>query len=207
MSQTFIRNLEIAQGLDSAIGNEINRLNSAPIIEHAQIIHNIQTQLNDLNLKIGNLRGQLNTLDRDEREMYAEDLRDIDNNMAGYRSQVNVKQQALDSQRTQVQHDRNMQKGEEIVNNLDKALTIGNDTIQTQQNTMNTLEQDQQHFNRIEENLSVVETEAKIGESRAKRMFMRMVCNRILWWTIVVVLFAFLIFSLVWKLKPEKGSE
>lgn len=204
MSGNFNRNLEVAQGLEATIRNELSRLTSAPGINFQSASQHVDNLIRDLQQKIGGLRGQVNSMGPDEREMYLEDITELDKSCSQFRSQLQAaNQRAGAQQQVQSQHDNNMQKGNQIANKLDESLAIGNDTLQTQQNTMNTLAEDQKHLDNVESNLSVVDSEASTGERTATRMYRRQLMIRIISWSIVAVLLALFIFSLVWKLKPE----
>ncbi|KAK8866812.1 hypothetical protein M9Y10_009780 [Tritrichomonas musculus] len=204
MSGNFNRNLEVAQGLEATIRNELSRLTSAPGINFQSASQHVDNLIRDLQQKIGGLRGQVNSMGPDEREMYLEDITELDKSCSQFRSQLQAaNQRAGAQQQVQSQHDNNMQKGNQIANKLDESLAIGNDTLQTQQNTMNTLAEDQKHLDNVESNLSVVDSEASTGERTAIRMYRRQLMIRIISWSIVAVLLALFIFSLVWKLKPE----
>lgn len=204
MSASFSRNLEVAQGLEATIRNGISRLSSTPGSDYEETVNRINSQINDLQQKVGGLRGLMKALGSDERELYAEDIEELDRSCTQLRSQLQTARQRIGAQQ-QVQniHDSNMQKGDNILNSFDNSLAIGNDTLQTQQKTLNTLAEDQKHLDNIEENLSVVDSEAVTGEKTATRMYRRQLIIRIVSWSICGALFILFIFSLVWNLKPK----
>ena len=174
MSASFSRNLESAQGLEATIRNEISRLSSANGSDFNSSASRVEGQINDLQQKISGLRGLLSALGSDERELYAEDIQELERGCSQLRSQLqSTRQRAGMNNQVQNQHDSNMKKGNDVLNSFDDSLAIGNDTLKTQQNTLNTLAEDQKHLDNIENNLSVVDSEASTGERTATRMYRR----------------------------------
>lgn len=201
---SFERNLEVAQGLASAIKNEIKKLDSATGSERTRIDSKIDGMISDLQSKIGSLRGQLNSLSPDQKSSYSEDIKDLDKDRADMQTELRRKRQVY-SQNSQVQnaHDQNMATGGKILNSLDQTIAINNDTLKTQENTMNTLAEDQKHFDNISSNLSIVDTEAETGEATAKRMVRRQMIQRGVAWGLVAVLIIILIVSMWYKMRPQ----
>ena len=201
---TFSRNLEVAQGLAAAIRNEIKKLDSATGNERTKVDSKIDGMITDLQSKIGTLRGQLNGLSPDEKSLASDDLKELDKDRADMQTELRRKRQVY-SQNSQVQsiHDQNQQKGNQILNSFDESLAIGNDTLKTQQNTMNTLAEDQKLLDNVSKNLSTVDSEAETGEATAKRMYRRQLIQRCVSWGIVAVLIIILIVSLWYKLRPQ----
>ncbi|OHT11110.1 Vesicle transport v-SNARE protein [Tritrichomonas foetus] len=198
------RNIEVAQALSAAIRNDLQKLDSTNASERQKQDSKVEGMINDLQQKISSIRGQMNSITAEDRDLYAEDLKELEKERSDYQTELRQKRQAFSlSQQNQEQHDANMEKGEKIVRNLDTAMTIGNDTIRTQENTINTLEDDQRRLDNIDSNLNVVDTEGLKGETTAKRMYRRQILFRILAWAIVVILVAFLIFSIYWKVRPQ----
>lgn len=201
---SFERNLEVAQGLAAAIRNEIKKLDSATGNERTKTDAKIDGMMSDLQSKIGTLRGQLNNLSQEEKTFGADELKELEKDRGDMQTELRRKRQVY-SQNSQVQsgHDANMSKGNQILNTMDESLAIGNDTLKTQQNTMNTLAEDQKLLDNINNNLSTVDTEADTGEATAKRMYRRQLIQRIVSWGIVALLLALLIFSMWYKMRPQ----
>lgn len=201
---SFGRNLEVAQGLAAAIRNEIKKLDTATGNERTKIDSKIDGMMADLQTKIGGLRGELNKLSQDEKEFSADELKELDKDRADMQTELRRKRQIY-SQNSQIQsaHDQNMSKGNQILNSFDDSLAIGNDTTKTQQNTMNTLAEDQILLDNVSKNLSQVDSEAETGEATAKRMIRRQLIQRIVSWGIVAILIIILIVSMWYKMRPQ----
>ena len=78
-------------------------------------------------------------------------------------------------QNQQLSNNLNKQAG--IMDALDETIRLGNDSLTTGNNTLNTLHEDRTRFNQIDQNLYYTNMEAKKGESAAKRMLRRACFN------------------------------
>ena len=202
MAANFDRTLEIAHSIENTIRSDLDTLNSSSY--NPNLMSRVETQLKDFQTKIGQLKGQLNGLNSDDREMYAQDVSDLESCLNQFLYQLN---QIKAKTKSQQQHQENMQKGQQALNNFDEALAIGNDTLATQQNTMNTLNQDRESLERIDQNLTSIECEAEKGFNIGGRMIRRQCCYRIISWFIVFVLLVVFIASLAYVISKKNKKD
>ena len=88
-----------------------------------------------------------------------------------------------------------MDKTETILKNLDDAIAIGNQTLQTGEDINIALLEDRNRIQDVSFNLEGIQTEAIVGRRKAESMLYRIYYNQCLAWTINFLLFLLLIFS------------
>ena len=194
MAFNFAQQIEITQTIESSIDSNLKKYDSTGASEKQNLLRQIENSLNDFQQKINQLKSNLGSLQRDEYAMYSTDISDFENSYRTFKAQFDEKLKSIPSI-------KNQQMRENIVENLGEAIKVGNDSLNAQNQTLNTLYEDKKILDKVDTDISTIETEAMIGQSKAKRIFLRLICHRVLWWTIVVILLAVFIFSLYWNLK------
>lgn len=198
---------------DSFAGNirsDLDSLDSLPFDAKKQKMSEIERNLQQLDQKINKMNSDLKSIPPSEREYYESEIRNARSNHSKMVTELRQKNQALlndPSFKQNQQLEANKKKADGVLDNLDEAIRLGNDTIATGNNTMAILYEDRQRINHIDENLMEIHKQGKKGESTAKRMLRRVCFNNFIIWTIVVLLVALLGFSLFWKLKKPKESD
>ena len=170
----------------------------------------IEKNLQTLDQRINKMNSDLKSIPPSEREYYESEIRNARTNHSKMVTELRQKNQAMLNDpiyKQNQQLEANKKKADGVLDNLDEALRVGNDTIATGNNTMAILHEDRQRINHIDENLMEVHKQAKKGESTAKRMLRRVCFNNFIIWCIVIILVALLGFSLYWKLRKPKEKS
>ncbi|KAH0793879.1 Vesicle transport v-SNARE protein [Histomonas meleagridis] len=146
-----------------------------------------------------------NSIPEGERDFYVEEinqnLRPTYNRMM---TDLRQKMQSMENDpgyKQNQQLHKNLDKQGLILDDLDQAISIGNETKQTADQTMTTLQEDRKILNNVNSNLDDIQTEGKKGQSIANKMLRRIIFNKFVLWTVVVILLALLAFTIYWKLR------
>ena len=199
-----------ADSFANNIRSDLDSLDSMPFDSRKTKITEIERSLQQLDQRINKMNSDLKSIPPGEREYYESEIRNARSNHSKMVTELRQKNQALLNDpafKQNQQLEANKKKADNVLDNLDQAILIGNDTIATGNNTMAILHEDRQRINHIDENLMEIHKEAKKGESTAKRMLRRVCFNNFIIWFIVVLLVALLGFSLFWKLRKPKESK
>ncbi|KAH0785385.1 Vesicle transport v-SNARE protein [Histomonas meleagridis] len=192
------------ESLIEQIQSDLQRLDSLPYNQRQGLDHKIEQDLVQLDSMLNKMTNETKSMPQSERSYYDQEIREFHTQHSKMFTELRQKRQALTNDpayRQNRQLQSNVDKGNAIIDNLDNAIAIGNDTLNTAAATQDTLLQDRQHIEHINSNLDEIEVEGKVGESRAKAMFLRAIFNKFLSWAIVVILLALLGFSLYWKFR------
>ncbi|OHT09777.1 Vesicle transport v-SNARE protein [Tritrichomonas foetus] len=192
------------------VTNDIDRMDSCLPSQINNFSNEIGAKLNEIDVKIAKMAGEARSLSPSTRDYYDEEIENMRNLHSRLVSEFR-KKQTLSANNPNVrqgqQLENNLEKSTKITENLDVAISLGNDSITTANATLTTLYDDRKHINNINDNLDIVHTEALTGANRAKRMVRRALYNNFLIWTIVFLLVVLLGFSLYWKLRKPKSEE
>ena len=170
----------------------------------------IRAQLNTIETKIARINTETRSLPPSNRDYYVNEAKTLSSQHQQYLSELRKKVTlGMNDQlgKQSLQLEKNIQKGQSINESLDEAIRLGNDSITTANATITTLQDDRKRINQINENIDNIDREANSGIAVAKRMVRRACFNNFLIWTIVVILVAFLGFSLYWKLRTPKNNK
>ena len=200
-----------AEGMISTIQNDLRRMESLTFDQRKSLDSDIEKQLQALDQRLIKMSSDIRTLPPSDRSYYEEEVKNLRSTHSKMVTELRQKRQSMMNDPAYKQNQQllaNQQRADNILNNMDEAIRIGNDSINVGQNTMSLLAEDRQKFQHIDENLMEIHMQGKKGESTAKRIVKRICFNNFIVWAIVIVLVAFLGFSLYWKLKdPKKDSD
>ncbi|KAK8893792.1 t-SNARE VTI1 [Tritrichomonas musculus] len=210
MSNNLDDALMNSESFANNIRQDLDNLDSMPFDQKKSKITEIEKNLQQLDSKINKMNSDLKSLPPSEREYYESEIRNARSNHSKMVTELRQKNQAMLNDPVYKQNQQllsNQKRADGLLDNLDEAIKIGNDSVITANNTMSILHEDRQRIQHIDENLMHVHMEAKKGESTAKRMLRRVCFNNFIIWLIVVLLVALLGFSLYWKLRKPKSSN
>ena len=196
-----------AESLISEIQNDLVRLDGLGIEQRPGLESTIERKLSALDNSINKMGGSVNSLPADQRDYYNGEIGSIRSSYSKLLTELRQKRQALASNPAYKQNQQlqsNVQKSNQIIDNLDEAISVGNQTITTSNTIMGTLSEDRNMIENINNNLNEIDAQGKVGESRAKAMLKRAILNKVLAWVIVVILLALLGFTLYWKISRGK---
>lgn len=166
------------------------------VLEDAEVERNI----NDLGERITALRTQLRSLPQHVRHAYEEEVNSLESQRTELVEELRrVRNSNKDDpeMRQFEQAQQNQAKADHVSDLLGEGLSIANDTNAVGEATMGILRTDREVLENINRNLDAIDENAEKGTSKAKRMFMRAVCNKILIWVIVAVLLVLLILQFI----------
>lgn len=177
------------------------------VLEDAEI----EREINDISQKITKMRSSLRALPQQSRRVYEEEI----NNLESQRSDLITELRRIrdanhndPAMRAYDQTQQNQQKADTVTAMLEEGLKITTDTNTTGQATMAMLKEDRQRLENINSNLNEIDTHAETAVAKARRMFIRAVCNKILAWIIVIIMAGLLAlqFGLKYGLKKSDPS-
>jgi flagellar biosynthesis GTPase FlhF len=209
-----------AERLETAfvdIETEIQKLNNHMRSLDGRLPSQRQPLEAEIESSLGALETRLNKLDSETRNVPVKDRDFFKGEISNFRQQCNQIANELRNKRQAAANNPNLRQGEQalrnqkrsqdVTENLDEAIRIGNDTITTGNVTMTTLLEDKQRLDHISENLDIIDGESGTGLARARAMAKRACFNGCIAWVIVVLLLALMGAEIWYKATRKKDSS
>ena len=202
ITQRLDDGLSQLQSMISEIRAKFKDLNSNIQTQRDQAESLLTELLSRLDRKLKSMENDVRSVPSNSREYYESEIGDGRNEYDHFQSELtkfkNIKNNpdAMAAMRAE----RNRQLTQGISSSLDQALSFGNDTIQAQNSITNTLLDDRQHIENINNNLDIIDTQALDAKARTRRIAKRICCNAVFVWILVVLLLGVLAFTLWYKL-------
>jgi t-SNARE complex subunit (syntaxin) len=175
--------------------NQLRRLDSQTGDDRRTLDTEIDREIADATNQLNRLSGDIKSVGASDRDYYQQEITKYQTDLGKVSQELRQKRQDYaysPESRQAEQLQRNVQRSDGIVDNLDEAIRLGNDNVTTGQHTLGVLGEDRKMIEHIDENLMHVHMEAKEGQSRVGSMARRALMNKFLSWIIVVVLVALL---------------
>ena len=202
----------MADKLDSAISQaeeqlrsieaNLQRLDGLPFDQRRSLDGEIDQQLITLDSMINTMNANLKNVLPGDKDYYTSEIQNIRTNHARMSAELRQKRQAMVNSpeyRQGQQIQSNFNKSNDIVNNLEDAISEGTNAITVGHRTLTTLNEDRRVIENVDQNLMYTHMLGREGQHRAKRMLRRICFNKLIIWIIVVVLVALLGLSIYLK--------
>lgn len=212
MTEKIDTALAHAEELMNKIRSNIARFDGIPFDQRGALGAEIDRQISELDTLVNRMNNDLRSVGPSDRDYYNGEIQDVRSKVSQMTAEMRQKRQAMANSpeyKQQQQVQKNLDKSNKIVDNLDEAIREANDGLTTGNRTLTALHEDRKLIENIDRNLMQAHMGAKEGMARAKRMLRRICFNKIIIWIIVVVLVGLLGLSLYLKLVviPGKNKE
>lgn len=184
--------------------SDLQMLDSSLPSQRATFELEITRKLQSLESRISRMKEDARRLQPSQRDYFDGEIVSIERRYNEIQSELQKKTLANRNSPASRQNQQllaNRDKSQRVTDDLDEAIRRGNDIITTGNVTMTTLNEDRRKIENIDENLHKVHQQARDGQTRAKRMLRRVVCNACLAWIIAIMMLALLACVLVLKFK------
>jgi Skp family chaperone for outer membrane proteins len=194
-SQRLDEGLERIEAQMGRLQNQLRRLDGQIGDERRTLDTDIEREIADVTNQLNRLSGDIKSVGASDRDYYQQEITKHQTELGKASQELRQKRAAYANSpeaRQAEQLQRNVQRSDGIVGNLDEAIRLGNDNVTTGQHTLGVLAEDRQIIEHVDENLMHVHMEAKEGQSRIGSMARRALMHKFISWIIVVILVALL---------------
>ena len=191
-----------SETLIQKITDDLRKLDGLAKGQRAGLESEIRRRLETLDRQIVRMKDDCRSLPPAQKEYFESEIPQIERQYTQLLEELDRKRFANDG--NSKQYDQllsNRDRSQKVTDDLDEAIRYGNDTITTGNVTVSTLLEDRKRIENIDSNLYQVHRHAQDGQTRAKRMLRRMICNSVLAWGIALLTLAALICIIVLKIK------
>jgi len=187
----------------SSIKNNISRLNSTTPDQRASLDNELDRQIQSLETLLNKMSNDLRSVSGNK-DYYEGEIKSLRTQHSEAVAELRQKRLAISNDpnsRQEQQAMLNADRSKGVVNNLDEAIRLGNDTVTTGNAAMATLIDDRKRIENINKNVTAIGESADEGKSKADSIIMRACINGCIEWTIVFLLFLIILYLLYRRFK------
>ena len=181
--------LSDTNNLCQAIEQDLDRLDRAAPADASKLIPDVQRRIAELDSRLQRMENDVRNCPTNSRDYYETEVRELRGNYQNFMRELRQKKNAGPKE---LAEERRQNMRNDAHSDLQTAISEGQDVIQTQNNTMTTLNDDRERIQKIDQNLNSVQEEAVTGKVRAKRMIRRIILHKVSSWVVCFILFAIL---------------
>jgi chromosome segregation ATPase len=175
------------------LNNHLRALDSKLPSQRQPLEAEIESGLGALDTRLNKLASETKNVPAKDRDFFTGEITSFRRQCNEVANELRLKRQASANNPNVRQTEQalaNQKRSQDVTENLDEAIRIGNDTITTGNATMTTLIDDRQTLVHINSNLDTIDDEAVTGMARARSMLRRACFNGFVAWLIAILLLA-----------------
>lgn len=199
--------LSEAEGLLDQIKSDMVRLDGQPLDKRRALDAEIERKISQLENLLNKMTSDLRQVtQQSSKSFYEGEIKNYRSEHSKVIEELRQKRRAAENDptlRQQQQLANNYEKSNQVNDNLDEAIRLGNNTLSTGNTIMTTLVDDRKHLEHIDSNLDKIGAQADQGNKTTKDMLRRACCNGFIAWLIVILLAAIFIASLAYKITKK----